>query len=173
MAILRRSFVVLFALSLIAAGCGDGDGGDASDAASAPDEGDAEDALDDLGNLSGKCADAAEGYLSAIGGVGGAMLGGAGDDLEKGAEALEKFADDAPSEIREDLQTVAAALSGYVKAMADIDFDPSSGEMPSGEAMEALEELSQRFDDEELTAASERVSAWFEEHCGTGLTGEE
>ena len=88
------------------------------------------------------------------------------DTLEEAAEAFDEMADAAPSEIRADMRILAEAYAEYVSIMAGANFNPASGQAPSAEAMQKLQEAAEKFDDEEFKAASERVTKWFAEECG-------
>ena len=168
-ATLRRLFVVLAAISLVAAACGDDDGG-ADEVADAVDELVDEADAGDLANLSGDCLEASAAVFGAMGGAAAAMMGDT-SELEEGAEALEKFAEDAPDEIGDDLAVVAAAVKRFVEGLGDMNFDPSSGDQPSEDDLEQLMELGEAFEDEEVSEASDRLTEWFAENC-EGASGE-
>ena len=153
---------------LVACGGDDDDdgGGNASEEADA--DADTEVDLEDVGDLpfaSEECQEAYAGFLGAAGGA-GAALTGQGDELEESLDQLEAFAGSAPDEIKDDFALVVEAYAEFVEVFADLDFDPTSGEAPDAETMAALEEIGEKFEDADLQAASERISAWFEENCG-------
>ncbi|HEX7277445.1 MAG TPA: hypothetical protein VF244_08740 [Acidimicrobiales bacterium] len=119
------------------------------------------------GISSAACLSAATAMAQAAGGLSTAFSGGS-EDLEDSVEAFEAFAANAPSEIRDDLRTVAEGYAEFVEILADANFNPASGEAPSPETMARLEAASEQFDDSEFEAAAERVTAWFENECGEG-----
>jgi len=95
-----------------------------------------------------------------------AMSGGAGD-LNTTLDQLKAFAEAAPEEIRADLMTVYQAYGEFISAMQDAGYDPSSGQAPPPEVIAAMTQASQRFQEPEFKAASDRVQAWFTSNCGT------
>src|SRR5918992_228184 len=70
---------------------------------------------------------------AALGGTGGA-------DLEETEAFLNEFADNAPEEIRGDFEVIADSYAKIADALGDVDV--TSGETPSPEALEKLQELS-------------------------------
>jgi hypothetical protein len=160
------AMVVVGAIMLAACGGGDGsstgsaaggagDTGGASEVASGP-----AGAFDVA-----ECAQAVSAWAAAAAAVPAAASGSAAD-LQTSLDQLQAFAAAAPEAIRDDLMLVYQAYGEFVKAMQDTGFDPTSGEVPSAETIAAMEAASQKLDDPELTAASDRVSAWFAANCG-------
>jgi hypothetical protein len=88
---------------------------------------------------------------------------GADSDLEDVSTFFDEFAEEAPEEIREDFQVLADAYEAYAEAIEDIDLQ--SGQTPDPEALQQLQEALTSIDQEEVTAASERISAWANENC--------
>jgi hypothetical protein len=118
----------------------------------------------DLGDFaSGECLE-----LAQAGQALGAALGatGTGDDLSAQSEAFQDFVDKAPEEIRADVQILADAFAKYADALGDIDIEP--GETPSQEQALKLAQALGSLDQAEVTAASERVTAWTTENCSSG-----
>ncbi len=95
-----------------------------------------------------------------------AMSGEAGD-LSTSIEQMEAFAAAAPEEIRDDLLIVAQGYAAYSAAIQGTGYDPSSGQPPPPEVMAAIQQASQGLQDADFQAASERVSVWFQEQCGS------
>jgi hypothetical protein len=114
---------------------------------------------------SARCAQAAGGLASAAAAVPQAFTGGA-TDLDAAVKPLEEAADDAPSEIRDDLQKVAAGYRNIAEALEGANFNPASGQPPSEETTEKLEQASNEIEASDFQAALERVGKWFEEECG-------
>jgi hypothetical protein len=87
----------------------------------------------------------------------------AGDDLEESSEAFSEFASEAPEEIRDDLETMAAGYAAYVDAIEEAGIEP--GETPSAEDAVALQQALASIDIAEFTAASQRFSTWASANC--------
>jgi hypothetical protein len=161
---MRRSrFVVLLvvgAFVFAACGGGDDDAGGTTGAAGG-----------DGGAIAGpldaaECAQVVGAMAAAAAAVPQVMSGEVGD-LGTSVDQLEAMAAQAPEEIRDDLVTVAQGYSAYVAALQDSGYDPASGQAPPPEVIAALTEAGQALDDADFQAASERVSAWFADNCGT------
>ncbi len=166
-----RALGVLLVGSMALVGCGGGDGDEAATTAttaggSSSNEGGSGGTGDGTGTVtSAKCLEAATAMATAAGGL-SAAFGGSSGDLTGSVEAFEAFAAVAPSEIKDDLQTVAEGYADFVRVMADTDFNPASGQAPSPETMARLEAASEKLADSDFEAAADRVSAWFEDECG-------
>jgi len=162
---MRRSrFVVLLvvgAFVLAACGGGDDDGGGGTTGAVGGDGGGIAGPLD-----AAECAQVVTAMAAAAAAVPQVMSGEAGD-LSTSIAQLEAMASKAPEEIRDDLVTVAQGYAAYSQALQDSGYDPSSGEAPPPEVIAALTAAGQALDDTDFQAASEHVSAWFAENCGT------
>ena len=92
-------------------------------------------------------------------------FGAAGQDGDLGdvSELFDEFAANAPDEIRDDFATLAEAYASYADVLEDIDVDP--GETPDAEALAQLQSALAAVDQQEVTAASQRISDWAEENC--------
>jgi hypothetical protein len=113
-----------------------------------------------LGGLvaSGKCKDLAnlgQKYSQALSGAGG------GTDLKKTAQVIQEFANDAPSEIKSDFQT----LADYMSKIADVAGDLKPGQTPSADQLQKLQKLSTEIDTQKLTQASQNITAWVAKNC--------
>lgn len=151
--------------AFVLAACG---GGDDSDT---PAAGNGETTGGDGGGVGGpldaaECAKVVTAMSAAAAAVPQAMSGEVGD-LSTSVEQMEAFAAAAPEEIRDDLLTVAQAYAAYSAALQGSGYDPSSGEAPPPEVIAALTEAGQQLQTADFQAASERVSAWFAENCGS------
>ena len=159
----RSRFVVLLvvgAFVLGACGGGDDDGGGTTGAA-AGDGGGVAGPLDAV-----ECAQVVSAMAAAAAAVPQVMSGEVGD-LGTSVDQLEAMAAKAPEEIRADLLTVAQGYAAYSQALQDSGWDPSSGEAPPPEVIAALTAAGQALDDADFQAASDRVSAWFADNCGS------
>ena len=164
-----RTRVVLLAAVLLVVPLGCGDDGDDADGADVAAEADTDtgsaDVDADVAFGSEECREALEAMGKA---VAGAPAPGADlDDIEEAYENFGRYADAAPDEIRDEMQLLAEVFREVGEVLADLDYDPASGEMPSQEDQERLAEIGTRYQDEEFVEASERVSEWFEDECGT------
>lgn len=113
--------------------------------------------------VTAKCLDAAKAMAAATAAVPMAMAGGAGN-LQQSIDQLEAFASAAPSEIRNDLKTVAEAYAKFAKALKDSGYTGSQTMSPS--ALQAIQKASQELDKDDFQKASDRVTAWFDKECG-------
>lgn len=156
-------------LSLGLAACGDDDGGGDETGLEDVDSGDAGDEggdttvdLGDVAGLSGECEVFAEAALAF-----GAAFGGAeGEDVDFNdlADAMEEFADEAPDEIRGDIEVLAEAYARFAAEFGDLDFnDPNAFTDPEVQAR--LAEAGEIFSSAEVTEASENLSAYTEANC--------
>jgi hypothetical protein len=168
----RRAVLLGLLLLLVAGllgGCGGGDDDESAEpSASASADADVDaDADADVGDLfnSSRCAREVQRMAEAQAAALQAVTGNV-DTVEEAADAFEEMADAAPSEIKDDMRILAEVYTEYGEIVAESNFDPSSGQPPSSEALEKLQEASEKFNDERFTEASERVSKWFQEECG-------
>jgi ABC-type glycerol-3-phosphate transport system substrate-binding protein len=79
-------------------------------------------------------------------------------------EELEQLADKVPEEIRADVQTLAAAFATYADKIKDIGITP--GSTPNADQVQQLQAAIASLDQDELTAASQRIEAWSKKNCG-------
>jgi hypothetical protein len=113
--------------------------------------------------VSAKCLDAAKAMAAATSAVPMAMAGGAGN-LQQSIDQLEAFAGAAPSEIRNDLKTVAEGYAKFAKALKDSGY--TGGQTMSPSALQAIQKASAELDKDDFQKASDRVTAWFDKECG-------
>jgi hypothetical protein len=83
------------------------------------------------------------------------------------ASIYKALAQAAPSEIRPDFETIAAAFSTYADALRKSGYTP--GKVPTAAQIAKLSALSKTFSDPKLAAAEQHLSAWGTKNCG-GLT---
>jgi hypothetical protein len=149
----------------------DADGGDEAD----DQEDDADDdASDDDDSSSGngpagvftaaRCAEAIQAYSA---GVASASMAMSGDSkaMKSSIAQMEKFADDAPREIRDEMQTVGDAWSAYAKGIADAGWSPASGKAPTEEQSKQLDEAAAIFEQTDYKDAQAKIDAWFDNGC--------
>lgn len=82
-------------------------------------------------------------------------------DMEELNRLLDELSDRAPSEIRDDVETVAEGLREFVEVLSTIDTSDPNALAELGERAEELEGMQ-----EEMEAATERVDRYLEEECG-------
>ena len=107
---------------------------------------------------SGKCKDLAnlaQKESSALGGQGG------GQDLKTTAQAVQDFADKAPSEIKGDFQV----LADYLKKVADVVGNVKPGQTPDAATLAKLQKLSTEIDQTKLAQAGKNIEAWVAKNC--------
>jgi hypothetical protein len=107
---------------------------------------------------SGKCKD-----LANLGQKYSQALSGAGDtqNLKKTAEVVQEFANDAPSEIKDDFKVVA----GYLTKVADVVGNIKPGQTPDAATLGKLQKLSTEIDAQKLTQAGNNITAWVTKNC--------
>jgi len=164
--------VAVFALVLVGAGCGGGDDeAGSTDTAVITDTTDTDETTDDTttdettdetdtdfsGDLSGDCLEAVQAYSAAL------AAAGAGGDSDDSLDVFQEFADQAPEEIRDDFQVLAQAYATYIQELGDLGLEP--GEVPSADDLAKLTQAAAAFNNPEVTAANERVTAWADENC--------
>jgi len=168
---MRWLSILVLALALVAAGCGGSD-----DESSAADETTIEETLTDettddeatteadtdFNFADEDCQSLVAAYLG-VSQAFAAAAGGSDDELAEQAEAFSEFADDVPEEIRADVETLADAYGQYIAVLQDAGLEP--GEIPSAEQAQELSEALASVGTEDVTAASERLSAWTTENC--------
>jgi hypothetical protein len=88
---------------------------------------------------------------------------GDASEVEAARAQFEAFAENAPDEIRDDLQVLADAYDEFVEVLADAGFEP--GETPTAEAIQELQDAIAEIDQAEVTAAAANVNAWTTANC--------
>ena len=169
---MRWLSILVIALALVAAGCGGSD-----DESSASDETTLEETLTEDtttedetttdGDADFNFADEdCQSLVAAFLGVSqafAAAAGGSDAELEEQAEAFGEFADDVPDEISDDVATLAAAYGQYIEVIQDAGIAP--GEIPTAAQAQELSQALESVGTADVTAASERLSAWTTENC--------
>jgi len=157
--------VMILSVAFLGACGGGGDDESSSGTALSSDSGDP-----DTGAVgaftAARCADALRGMAEAAAAVPQAFSGTNNETLQDSIDRLDEAANAAPSEIRADMQIVADGYKKIVSILVDANFDPASGQAPSQETIQTLEEASAEVDSAEFKAAADRVQAWFQDECG-------
>jgi hypothetical protein len=107
---------------------------------------------------SGKCKD-----LANLGQKYSEALSGAGDtqNLKKTAEVVQEFADEAPSEIKDDFKV----LADYLTKVADVVGNIKPGQTPDASTLAKLQKLSTEIDAQKLQQAGTNITAWVSKNC--------
>jgi hypothetical protein len=168
--------VALTAFVLVSAGCG-GDDEAASDTTTLTDTTTGEttteettteetttDDSGDLGGLaSGECAELVEAGTQLSQAL---SAGTSSANLEEVSAFYDEVVEKAPDEIRADVQILADAWVAYADVLAGVQVEP--GQTPDAEALAALQQALASIDQQEVSAAATRISAWTTENCPTG-----
>jgi hypothetical protein len=168
----KHARVLLALLALIALGFVSCGGDDDDDAASGSGTTISNDDLKDAAKAAGVDKECLQGVqaFSSLGASAGAAFAG-GSELDKSVKAFKAYADAAPDDIKDEVRVIADAYSAYFQAVADSGWDPSSGTAPTQEQADALSAASEKIDSADVKAASDTVSAYFDEHCKAGSGG--
>jgi hypothetical protein len=169
---MRWFALLVLALALVAAGCGGGDDeSSASDDTTIEETTTLEETTDDTTtddattdddvDLSGVLADEDCRELANIGVTFGQAIAGATD--AEAAEAFQDLVDDVPDEIEADVQVLADWFAEYAATLQDIGIE--AGQTPSAQQLAELQAAFASLDQENVSAASERLGAWAEANC--------
>ena len=167
---MRWLAVLVMALALVAAGCGGGDDSSASDeptveGTASEDTTTAEDTTSeettDTGDLSGILDDEDCLKLASIGATFAQAITGATD--EEAAEAFQNLVNEVPDEIKADVQVLADWFADYAAKVKDIGIE--AGKTPTAAQIQQLSAALAGTNQEEVSAASERLGTWANENC--------
>jgi hypothetical protein len=163
---MRWLALLVMALALVAAGCGGGDDSSASDETTIEETTSEEAATSEETTDSDADASAILGdedclKLASIGATFAQAVTGATD--EEATEAFQNLVDDVPDEIKADVQVLADWFAEYSAKLKDIGLE--AGQTPTAEQVAQLQAALADTNQEELTAASERLQAWANENC--------
>jgi ABC-type Zn uptake system ZnuABC Zn-binding protein ZnuA len=168
---MRWLSILVVALALVAAGCGGGSNESAAttetttestttESTATTDESSTEST--DTTDLSGILGDEDCLALASVGATIAAAFSGANGSTN-GSEELQNLADKVPDAIKADVQTLAAAFSEYAAKLKDIGIEP--GATPTAAQLQQLQTAIASLNQDELTAASQRIEAWAQENC--------
>jgi hypothetical protein len=162
------TIAVVLVLALFGASCG-GDSDEASDTDTVvtettegitAEETTTEESSDDGSFSAGECSE----LIAAAASVSQAFSAtGETSEVEESRAQFEEFADNAPEEIRDDLQVLLGAYEEFADILDDSGFEP--GETPSAEAIAELQAAIAAIDQAEITEASANVNAWTTANC--------
>jgi hypothetical protein len=164
---MRWLAVLVLALALVAAGCGGGDDSTASDETTVEETTTSEDTTtpeettDTDVDASAVLGDEDCLKLASIGATFAQAVTGATD--EEATEAFQNLVDDVPDEIKADVQVLADWFAEYSAKLKDIGLQ--AGQTPTAAQVAQLQAALADTNQEELTAASERLQAWANANC--------
>jgi hypothetical protein len=96
--------------------------------------------------------------------------GNVGDDLETLADVLQNAADNAPSEIKDDMQVVANTFATFYSKLDDLGVDfsnPASFASLSASQQAEFQAAMESLDTAEFEQASNNLTAYFDENCSS------
>ncbi len=169
---MRWLALLVMALALVAVGCGGSD--DESSAADettveeAITEETAEDTTEDETTDTDAAFDFADEDCQALAGVGAsiaAAFAGVGGSSGASTDELDELASRVPDEIKADVEILAEGFGEYAAKLEDIGIE--AGATPSADQVQELQAAIASLDQDELTAASQRIEAWARENCQT------
>ena len=142
------TIAVVLLLALLGAGCGGGDDESSGDG----DE--TTIAADDCQALVQASSSLTQAFAAA---------GGANPDAEEANDLLDEWAENAPDEIRPDIEVLAQAYGTYVAALDEVDFQ--EGQAPSADELAQFQTAISSIDQQAVTEASQNLSEWSSENC--------
>lgn len=89
-------------------------------------------------------------------------------DPQKYADAIEKMADAAPSDIKSDFKTFADAYSSLIKAYTSSGYTPGSGKVPTAAQIAKLTVAAKALSTPKVQAAVHHLTLWGQKNCHTG-----
>ena len=117
----------------------------------------------DTGDFNAFASEDCQGLVAASLAISGAVGAAGSQDVSGEVEKFAEYAEQVPEEIRDDVQVLAAAYAEYIDELQGIGLE--AGEVPSASQLQQLQAAGQSLGSSEVQAASERMSAWTEEHC--------
>ena len=165
---MRWFSILVLAVALVAAGCGGGNDESAATTETTVEETTTSDTTTsdetttdgstDTTDLSGILGDEDCLALASVGATMAQAFSGASGSTDDNTAELEALADKVPDEIKADVQVLARAFATYADKLKDIGVE--AGQTPSAEQLQQLQTAIASLDQEELTAASQRIEAW-------------
>jgi len=167
---MRWLALLVMALALVAAGCGGSDNESAATTdettveettTTSEDTTTSEETTDTDVDASGVLDDEDCLKLAGIGATFAQAITGATD--EEAAEAFQNLVDDVPDEIKADVQVLADWFAEYTAKVKDIGIQ--AGQTPTAAQVQELMTALASTNQDEVSAASERLSTWASENC--------
>lgn len=94
-----------------------------------------------------------------------AITGNTNVDFSQTLDYLRRVANAAPSEIKDDLGVIVDAYGKFVTAIRESGVDFTKPQTMTPDKLEKLQAAVGQYDQEKLSAASQRVDAYFTSHC--------
>jgi hypothetical protein len=166
--------VLVVALALLAAGCGGGSNESAattettttsetSTTETTTTEETTGAATTDTTDLSSVLGDKDCLALASVGATMAKAFSGTSGLSDDNSAELDQLASKVPEEIRADVETLAQAFSQYASKLKDIGITP--GTTPSADQLQQLQAALVSIDQQEVTAASQRIETWSKANC--------
>jgi maltose-binding protein MalE len=169
---MRWLSILVLAVALVAAGCGGGNDESAATTETTTEETTTSDTTTsdetttdgstDTTDLSGILGDEDCLALASVGATMAQAFAGASGSTDNSAE-LEDLASKVPDEIKADVQVLAQAFATYSAKLKDIGVE--AGKTPTADQLQQLQAAIASLDQQELTAASQRIEAWSKKNC--------
>jgi hypothetical protein len=169
---MRWLSVLVVAFALVTAGCGGGNDESAASTETTTEETMTSDTTTsdetttdgstDTTDLSGILGDEDCLALASVGATMAQAFAGASGSTDNSAE-LEDLASKVPDEIKADVQVLAQAFATYSAKLKDIGVE--AGKTPTADQLQQLQGAIASLDQQELTAASQRIEAWSKKNC--------
>ena len=165
---MRWLSIIVLAFALVAAGCGGGDddssaSGDTTVEETTTTDTTTEDTTtEDDGTATGEF-DFADEDCQALLGVGATIAAAFSGTGDANTDELQDLASKVPDEIKADVETLAQAFNAYAQKLQDIGVE--AGATPTAAQVAELQTAIASLNQEELTAASQRIEAWAQDNC--------
>jgi hypothetical protein len=170
---MRRLSILVLAIALVAAGCGGGNDESAATTETTTTEETTSDTTTsdetttdgstDTTDLSGILGDEDCLALASVGATMAQAFAGASGSTNDNSAELEDLASKVPDEIKADVQVLAQAFATYSAKLKDIGVE--AGKTPTADQLQQLQAAIASLDQQELTAASQRIEAWSKKNC--------
>ena len=165
---MRWLSILVLALALVAAGCGGGDddssaSGDTTVEETTTTTDTSEGTTTDDGSGATGDFDFADEDCQALLGVGATIAAAFSGTGDANTDELEELATKVPDEIEADVETLAQAFSAYAQKLQDVGIE--AGATPTAAQVQELQTAIASLDQDELTAASQRIEAWAQQNC--------
>jgi hypothetical protein len=170
---MRWLSVLVLAVALVAAGCGGGDDESAASTETTVEETTSSDTTSteettteestDESDLSGVLGDEDCLALASVGATMAQAFAGSSGSTDDNTAELDALASKVPDEIKADVEVLARAFATYSAKLKDIGI--ATGATPSAQQLQQLQAAIASLDQQELTAASNRIEAWSKKNC--------
>ena len=170
---MRWLSILVLAVALVAAGCGGGNDESAASTETTTEETTTSDTTTadeattdgstDTTDLSGILGNEDCLALASVGATMAQAFAGASGSTNDNSAELEDLASKVPDEIKADVQVLAQAFATYSAKLKDIGVE--AGKTPTADQLQQLQAAVASLDQQELTAASQRIEAWSEKNC--------